>query len=639
MSADASSTNLAFLLPSVAYLLELVPAKGTTNFQVQNVREIRGSFCSDGVWQGENVKKLASKLEAAQYTVALPDTVFQQFVFEVEAGSESEAHKKALRHMREAYEIDDAVTFCHLFLLSTHRGKYTFQLVSLPQKSARLFYDAFSAQSEHIKAITPLSWLMKAFVSLEPSLTLAQVGQDVSVARHYIGIDRTFSGATTQPTALAEYLKKQKAEDAQLQTLYLVADDETERMVKKELNKVIPIQQLIADDEAVEGLPASVKFLAEQAARTLSLTELKLPLIKVEELEHTASASDAPEELETISSSTHSSSEAPEDDASPMSKASLPAPTLPKPGAAPAVVPAAAVPPTLSMASESLTESEPEIKKSTPAPVLHSESLDLDALPSTPAPTVEADEPDELEEVEDAAPQPSFYDKVHTSAQPSAFSPSPAAKAVNEAELATAVSQTLGKPMGAPASAAHSVGTPSNSHPSSKIIIQNSNDASELLKIIGLTVGVIIVTVIAGLGIGYALLSFSLSPQQIAVEPASSPSASSTPAAQASPSPSPSPSAEPIAKDKLQILVVNATTTAGKAGKYKTSLEQAGFKNITVGNAKGKYEAGTYFLMKTESTALEAELEKALSVTGTVQKGVKTEDAAEQKDVVVVIAE
>jgi hypothetical protein len=621
MSADVSSTHLAYLFPSVAYLLELVPAKGTTNFQVQNVREIRGSFCTDGAWQAENIKKLASKLDTAQYTVALPDTVFQQYVFEVEAGSEAEAHKKALRHMREAYEIDDAITFCHLFLLSTHRGKYTFQLVSLPQAAARLFYDALSPQSDHIKAITPLSWLMKAFVSLEPSLTLAQVGQDVSVARHYIGIDRTFSGATTQPTALAEYLKSQKIEDAQLQTLYLIADEETERLVKKDLNKIIPIQQLITGDEAVEGLPASVKFLAEQAARTLSLTELRLPLIKVEELEQ--AATNDPEELTALSSPTNrSSSETSEDDASPMSKASLPAPTLPNPGAAPSTVLADTTPPTLSKAAG--------------GPTLHSESLDLDTLPSTPPAIVTLDEPEEVSEV--SSPQPSFYDKVHTSSQPS-VSPS---KGIDDAELESAVSETLGQTTRSVPPISHSStssATAASTPPSSKIIIQNSNDASELLKIIGLTVGVIIVTVIAGLGIGYALLSFSLSPQQIAVEPVGSPSPSSSPSTPVSPSPSPSPSAEPVAKDKLQVLVVNATTTAGKAGKYKTLLEQAGFKNISVGNAKGKYEPGTYFLMKAESSALKTELDKALSVTGTIQKSVKTEDAAEQKDLVIVIAE
>jgi hypothetical protein len=55
----------------------------------------------------------------------------------------------------------------------------------------------------------------------------------------------------------------------------------------------------------------------------------------------------------------------------------------------------------------------------------------------------------------------------------------------------------------------------------------------------------------------------------------------------------------------VSLLVVNATTIAGKAGDVKADLDEEDFQRVTAANAKGDYPAGAnYVLMEEENAAL-----------------------------------
>jgi hypothetical protein len=175
-----------------------------------------------------------------------------------------------------------------------------------------------------------------------------------------------------------------------------------------------------------------------------------------------------------------------------------------------------------------------------------------------------------------------------------------------------------------------------------RTVIKNKNDAGSLLKVVGITILALVVTVGIGVGIGVGLLNMAEKKSnnlQHSPVTDTSPAATSTPTAAPTVAPSPSPVATP-AKEKLKILIVNATTTAGKAGKFKSSLQAAGYKSIETGNAKGTYtDKGTFLLGSDPSGTLTTDLGKALGVTLVNQTDKAAEDAKGAYDVVIVIAE
>jgi hypothetical protein len=136
-------------------------------------------------------------------------------------------------------------------------------------------------------------------------------------------------------------------------------------------------------------------------------------------------------------------------------------------------------------------------------------------------------------------------------------------------------------------------------------------------------------------------MSFS-KPGDFPESPVVSPTATATPVATplSTPTPAASASAQTSAqKAALKILVVNATTTPGYAGKTKSALEAAGYKGVVAGNAKGEYEKGTYVLLKEGNSSLATTLNTDSKLDLTVKEGIAVEDPKGQYDAVIVLAE
>ncbi len=176
---------------------------------------------------------------------------------------------------------------------------------------------------------------------------------------------------------------------------------------------------------------------------------------------------------------------------------------------------------------------------------------------------------------------------------------------------------------------------------SARKVIKNNNDAGALLKIILITLGALITTVVVGVGIGYVLLKYSEK-----TTTSSATLSSPTPVAVATPTPTPTPTASPAAtlttaqKAKFKILVVNATGVAGKAGKTKTSLTTAGYKLVTTGNAKSTYAiAGNYLLIQPANAGDLATLttDSSLSLTMGTASDLALEDPQGAYDAVIVV--
>jgi hypothetical protein len=169
-------------------------------------------------------------------------------------------------------------------------------------------------------------------------------------------------------------------------------------------------------------------------------------------------------------------------------------------------------------------------------------------------------------------------------------------------------------------------------------IIKNKTGVNSMLKMVFVSLSVFFLTVGVGVGLGLGYLTISNKdaatdqPEVIAEE---------VPAAEeGQPEASPTPSPEPeIAKDEIEILIVNATTKAGYAGQIKSLLTADDFENIDAGNAKGDYEEGNYILMKEENSGLIDLISEATDLEFVYSDEIKTEDIQGNYDAVIVLAE
>jgi hypothetical protein len=107
------------------------------------------------------------------------------------------------------------------------------------------------------------------------------------------------------------------------------------------------------------------------------------------------------------------------------------------------------------------------------------------------------------------------------------------------------------------------------------------------------------------------------------------------------PTPTPKPTDAPVDLKKLNVLVVNATSVAGKASKVAALVKKAGVKTVDAGNAKDKYtDTGTFIMIaKPELSGAQSALEKETGMTFTVQDMSKKENPDEKYDIVIVLNE
>lgn len=122
------------------------------------------------------------------------------------------------------------------------------------------------------------------------------------------------------------------------------------------------------------------------------------------------------------------------------------------------------------------------------------------------------------------------------------------------------------------------------------------------------------------------------------------PEPTTTPVATEAPvevTPTPEASTSAIPKDEVQVLVLNATGVAGKAGNTARVFETAGYENVDTGNAKGDYEdSGTFVMVKDEANAgIIEEMTEDTKLELEKMDYDKAEDVAGKYDVIIILNE
>lgn len=625
-----NTRKLVYILPEVCFVAELLPTKKPHTFSIQSFRQINAPFMEDEELVIENVLKLFRKLEPETYTLVLPDFLFTNTIVDVAETNESKVREYLVSKLLPSLGLSKDTHQLETFILTQHKGKTKVQLSGLEKSILAPVYPVAEERGVVIDAICPLSWTLKSIVSLEPSLSAVELGKHLYVAQHYIGVEQSIFFPTEELSNVVETVKTLRGAEPNLQTLYLLTSTTTGEEVRAKLKNRIPVQQLAEEEADLEGLPAHIKTTIEAGAKTLDIEDYPVPKFKLEkyQTEATVQEEEAEEELPAPTKSAaldQPSIEIFEESLTDTDgEADLPAvaPTLPL----------AATPLTITKTTLEVEEIDPEeleIKSSgfeeeaigEDTPELASAKVELEQTQFVDRDTLEdPTEEDKLEKsIEDTLTKESessdWLDDTLESDEPEEKLP-PLASELRPIE-------------------------PVRQRP----IIKNRNSTSSMVRMIGISIAALIITVLVGVGAGFALLRTSENNpamnQAMAPTPKPSPTtAEVTPVPAATSSATATGSATTITKDNARILVVNATGVSGKAAQLKSKLTTAGYKTVDTGNASGTYGKGNFVLMDKEDSALITQLGKDTSLTvtyGTQKKS--TEDSTGRYDLVFVINE
>lgn len=664
-----NTRKLLYILPDVAYVAELLPTKKEHTFSIQAFRQINGEFLNEDEFIVENLEKLIGKIEPDEYHVVLPDFLFTNTILEVEESGEAKVQAYVKENILPKLNLTKDEYQISIFALTEHQGKTKTQLSALENSVVMPLSAIASNRHLKISGISPLSWSIKSVVSLEPSITLIQIGGNLYLAQHYIGVDQANQAKVEELDTLAETIKTLKGGEPSLQTVYLLTNELVADNLKQMISNILPIQQLATFKEDETQMPSYLKQTIEAGMKTLDIPEYHAPSFELPPADDAALAKVAATTPATTANDTQIDSEvesaakpevedetestieddsddvdsdtAVDSDSAKLPEADetleLPEPHTPLlPPAIPTVTADADVTPDSDVElpepklSELPTASEPELStsKQSVEPDLaqfaaHTDSDSSDVKSETATTEIAS----QVESLDDEASKTDRIETDDSSMADAKTSSEPSSSHEPESDDTSESEKKPAMPTATPAAPVTPI----------KPVIKNKAGGSSFFKMVLLTLAVFVATVVVGVGIGLGFLKFAGG--GFMSKPATSPSPS--PVSSAQPTPSPVATASPAAqlnKASDQILVVNATTIAGYAGKTKKALETDGFKKVSAGNAKGEYEPGTYVLMKTEDAAAIAELEKATELDLTFQNTISTEDPKGEYKAIIVLA-
>jgi hypothetical protein len=270
--------HFLYLLPDVAYAVELVPNKDGNAYVIRDYLQVNGEFMDDNVILPQSMEKLSGKLQPQPYDLILPDFLFTNTVINVEKTGDDEVKKYINEELVPSLELSADTHSIQSFVLTEHKGTSKVQLSALELSVLDPVRDTLDGgNGPTIRNVYPLSWTLKSLISLEPSISLVQMGGNLYLAQHYIGVDQANYGSAEDVEKLVETVKTLKGAEPSIQTLYLLSSALVESKLKEGLKDTLPLQQLASESEATE-MPVYVKQIIEAGAKTLSIADYKLPV-------------------------------------------------------------------------------------------------------------------------------------------------------------------------------------------------------------------------------------------------------------------------------------------------------------------------------------------------------------------------
>ena len=179
--------NLLYLLPDVAYVVELIQGIDEYTYTVKDYLQVNGKFMNENELLEESLKKLVTKIDKKDYDLVLPDFLFTNTIVNIEESGEAKVKEHLESKIIPDLGISAKTHNIQHFILSELKGVSKVQLSALEFAVLEPFKKAFGKKSEaSIKNVHSLSWTVKALISLEPSISLVQLGSSVFLAQQFI---------------------------------------------------------------------------------------------------------------------------------------------------------------------------------------------------------------------------------------------------------------------------------------------------------------------------------------------------------------------------------------------------------------------------------------------------------------------
>ena len=473
----ADSKHLLYLLPDVAYAAELVPSSEGSGYVVRDYLQVNGEFMNENEILEGSLKKLVEKVQPHAYELILPDFLFTNTVVTVDKTGEEAVSQHVLEELAPSLDISAKNYDIQTFMLTELKGSSRAQLSALELSVLDPLKKVFNQGSgPSIRNVYPLSWTLKSLISLEPSISVIQLGAYLYLAQHYIGVDQANNAEVEDVDKLVETIKTLKGAEPSIQTVYLLSSSLVEEKLEAGLKATLPLQQLVDDSEESE-MPSYVKQVLEASAKTLSVTDYKVPVFAM----GAAAAPAAAPEKEAM----------PKSDTPEKESSDLPTPT--EVGGA-------------TEAAEEVENAETELQF---ADAPEKNSAD-DAVEGTAGETTkEAAKPEDVDLSQ-------FSDQEKTEEN----EPEPAAPAKPADTMAEKPSMPAMKDT-----------------PPAKKVIKNDAGTNSMVRMIFIGLVSFFITVGVGLGIGLGLLTFT----QGGETPEPTPAAEVSPTPEATPTPTPAP--------------------------------------------------------------------------------------------------
>ncbi len=608
-----TSRNFIYLLPDVAYVVELVKVKDSDLFKVRDYLQINGNFMDENDILAESIKKLSTRIQPKDYELVLPDFLFTNTMVNVKETGTEKVLEYVNREIIPDLGISEKTHELKVFVLNEFKGQARVQLSALEKTVLKPLTDVFPESGElKINNVYPLSWVTKSLISLEPSISVVQMGAKLYMAQHYIGIDQANDAEIEDVDKLIESIKTLKGAEPSIQTVYLLANALVESKLGDGLKGTLPVQQLAKDDEESE-MPSYIKQVAEAAVKSIDIKEYQIPSFIFSGVDGTAEVIGETLTKEKLTT----------DDV--KDEVVLPPPTE-----------------LGTTANEDLTivneelDTEPEKTKEVEASSNEVAETKTEEEPTVVASTEVATEKETMK-IEDKEPTKTELETVAETTtevkEKTAIlkTEDKQTSEVKEVDLRQFMSEETTEPK---AEVKETAVVEKVAEQSKKQVIKNDTGINNMVKMVFVALVSFFITVGIGLGIGLGFLTFTNNQQ-------ANNNAPQTPVAEVSPTAEPTtePTSEPIDRTKYSVLVVNATTKAGYAGEIATVLEEAGFEDVTAANAKGDYDEGNFVLANTEEAELLKTLASDTDLTFSFLADKEVEDSADKYDFVIVLAE
>jgi hypothetical protein len=144
---------------------------------IQAFRQINGEFINEEeefIWQH---RKLFSKLEPEHYRLVLPDFLFTNTIIEVQETNETKVKQYIKDELLPKLGLSKDTHEIAAFILTQYGSVTKVQLTALEKEVCDSVVTSANAHSVIIDHISPMTWTLKSVISLEPSISVVQIGE------------------------------------------------------------------------------------------------------------------------------------------------------------------------------------------------------------------------------------------------------------------------------------------------------------------------------------------------------------------------------------------------------------------------------------------------------------------------------